>query len=1006
MRDEKSVRVILSASTTGFIAEIRRANAAATELTTALGKASKTEQWKTVSTDLGKVGLALTAVAALAVKSWADFDAQMSKVSATGADAKNSLAALRAEALAQGAATKFSATEAAAGEEALLRASVSAENVLKGGLAGALSLAAAGNMSVADSADLAATALNEFHLSGTAAGHVADLLAAGAGKAQGEVSDLAMALKQSALVANQAGLSIEETTGTLAAFASAGLIGSDAGTSFRTMLTRLMNPSKEAAALMSEYGIAVYDASGQFTTMAGLAGQLQSKLGNLTQEQRNAALATIFGNDAIRGANVLYTQGAAGVEKWTVAVDDAGYASQVAKEKMNNLKGDLETLFGSVDTLMSTGGASTGGVLRSIAQSLTDIVNAAASNPEAAQAIVTLVAALGGLALVAAGVMKTVTAVSEFRASMSTLATDAPKAAAGITRVGDAAAKAALGIALASAAAQVLSNNTEMASVNDAQVALVSLASSADKVTVSVGETTNAVSGSATSYSQAAQSATRLASAATSASSSMDRIFQDRTGAGGSTDLVNGVNSLGTALERVNQQSTADVASGVLRNVIGAKTEIQLVVSQFDKLDQAMSKVDPETARKAFAKIAEAADAQGMSVEKLTALFPEYRNRLESTATSLGVTTLSAQDYADWMGGKVPAAIENAIAKSKEGTGASDGLKDALSNQALAAQKAAEQQQELADQIKGAADAALKASGSAIGYQKSIDDAAESLAKNGRTLDINTEAGRNNRAALDDMAASARKLAEANAANGSGLEAVNKNLTDGRAEFIKTAVAMGMNRAVAEDLANQYGLIPGSVPTSVTAPGLIEARDNAARLAAMLNGLPPTSQTIITMIAKNEGIEAATRAYEYLKDKTVTITTLNKTAQLVNGKYAPTIALAGGGSVYGPGTTTSDSILARLSNKEYVVNAESAELPGARSLLDELNYNKKLPGFAGGGQVSLTPPAYNSSTSVNVGSPNVTALVMLDGEVIDSRARVVIGQEQAKIARQKGRSGR
>ena len=111
MANDKSIRVILTATTAGFIAEIRKAQSAATAMTTALGKASQTQEWKTAATSIGVVGLALTAAAGLAVKSWADFDAQMSKVSATGADAKNSLAELRAEALAQGAATKFSATE-------------------------------------------------------------------------------------------------------------------------------------------------------------------------------------------------------------------------------------------------------------------------------------------------------------------------------------------------------------------------------------------------------------------------------------------------------------------------------------------------------------------------------------------------------------------------------------------------------------------------------------------------------------------------------------------------------------------------------------------------------------------------------------------------------------------------------------------------------------------------------------------------------------------------------
>jgi TP901 family phage tail tape measure protein len=133
------------------------------------------------------------------------------------------------------------------GIEALAKAGVSTTDILGGGLTGALSLAAAGNQSVGDAAETAASAMTQFKLSGKDIPHIADLLAAGAGKAQGEVSDLAMALNQTGLVASQTGLSINETTAGLAAFASAGLIGSDAGTSFKTMLLRLTPTSGQGA---------------------------------------------------------------------------------------------------------------------------------------------------------------------------------------------------------------------------------------------------------------------------------------------------------------------------------------------------------------------------------------------------------------------------------------------------------------------------------------------------------------------------------------------------------------------------------------------------------------------------------------------------------------------------------------------------------------------------------------------------------------------------------------
>jgi TP901 family phage tail tape measure protein len=114
--------------------------------------------------------------------------------------------------------------------------------------------------------------MTQFSLNGSQLPHVADLLAAGAGKAMGSVEDMGQALNQAGLLASSTGISIEETTGALAAFASAGLIGSDAGTSFKTMLQQLQNPSKESAELMAELGINAYDAQGNFVGLPAWPG--------------------------------------------------------------------------------------------------------------------------------------------------------------------------------------------------------------------------------------------------------------------------------------------------------------------------------------------------------------------------------------------------------------------------------------------------------------------------------------------------------------------------------------------------------------------------------------------------------------------------------------------------------------------------------------------------------------------------------------------------------------
>lgn len=322
------------------------------------------------------IGLTVAAGAGAMVKAAADFDEAMSSVKATGADAAKNIDALRDSALRAGAATKFSATEAAFGVEALAKAGLSTADILNGGLDGALALSAAGNLDVAGSAEAAAAAMAQFSLAGEDVPHIADLLAAGAGKANGEVSDMAAALNQAGLVASGAGAKIEETTGTLAAFANAGLLGSDAGTSLKTMLQRLQNPLGQAKSEMKRLGISAYDANGNFIGLDKIAGQLRDSLGDMTQEQRSAALATIFGADAVRAANVLYKEGEGGIRKWTAEVDDAGFAADVAATKMDNLKGDLEKLKGSLDTLFIQGGSGSQGGLRTLVQELDILVNA------------------------------------------------------------------------------------------------------------------------------------------------------------------------------------------------------------------------------------------------------------------------------------------------------------------------------------------------------------------------------------------------------------------------------------------------------------------------------------------------------------------------------------------------------------------------------------------------------------------------------------------------------
>lgn len=393
---ERVVKVRLSAVVSDYEKSMRDAANA----THAVGtEAEKLSQQKQAFQQLGTTGLTMGTMLSLglavATKASMDFDAQMSNVQAATGESAAGMDGLRQAALDAGASTVFSATEAANAIEEMAKAGVSTTDILSGGLNGALDLAAAGGLDVATAAGIAATALKQFNLEGSDMSHVADLLAAGAGKAMGDVTDLAQALNQSALVAKQTGLSIEETTAGLSAFAEQGLLGSDAGTSFKTMLQALNPTSAAAADLMAKYNLEAYDAQGNFVGLAEYAGKLKTGLSGLSTEQQNATLKTMFGADAVRAATVLYQQGSEGIEKWTDAVDDQGYAASTAATRLDNLKGDVEALGGAFETVLIDTGSTANDTLRTMVQALTGLVGMYNDLPEPVQASVM---ALGGAA--------------------------------------------------------------------------------------------------------------------------------------------------------------------------------------------------------------------------------------------------------------------------------------------------------------------------------------------------------------------------------------------------------------------------------------------------------------------------------------------------------------------------------------------------------------------------------------------------------------------------------
>lgn len=403
---DRTVSVRILADAKQFEAAMAKAGASVKELGREIDKATKTSKGRSnldeVSTAALGLGAALVAPAAAAVKLSMDFEKAMSAVKAN-VDNKSApaMAKLKAAALEMGKTTQYSAIQAAQGEDELAKAGVGVTDIVNGGLKGALSLAAAGQLDVGSAAEIAASAMVQFGLTGQDIPHIADLLAAGADKAQGSVEDLGNALKYVGPVAASMGVSIESTVGVLTEFANQGIIGEQAGTGLRGVLSSLTSPSQQARQEMQKLGIQLYDGSGKFIGMAGTAQQLHDKLGKLTASQRDAALGMIFGNQQVTAARVLMQGGASAVNKYTKEVNDLGFAQQSANTKMDNLSGDLQKLKSALETNLIETGSGANSALRQLAQGATGAVTQFSHMPKPLQEAAVYTAGLGGAGLLA-----------------------------------------------------------------------------------------------------------------------------------------------------------------------------------------------------------------------------------------------------------------------------------------------------------------------------------------------------------------------------------------------------------------------------------------------------------------------------------------------------------------------------------------------------------------------------------------------------------------------------
>lgn len=798
----ENIMVRISADTSNYTAKMKAASKSASEFGSALERPMTAgEKFEAGFVKVGTmVGAVSAAVGVAAVKSFADFDAAMSEVGANVDATGSQLTMLREAALEAGKSTIYSATESAQAINELGKAGMSVTDILSGGLTGALNLAASDGMEVAQAAEYMSSALAMFHLEGSRATDVADALAAGAGKALGEVSDFGEALNNCGAQAYSFGMSMEETVGTLALFAENGLVGAEAGTQLNSMLMKLASPTKDAQAVMDELGIAAYDAGGNFVGMAEFAGQLQKAEADLTQEQRNQYNATMFGSYAIKGANYLYQAGEQGVRDWTDAVSESGYASEIAAQKTDNLKGDLEQLGGAVETSFIRLGEAGNGILRPIVQTITDVIDAFADLPSGVQQGVVAIGLVMGAA---AGLHKV---FGHLETSTSTFGRTMGLVVDPIQRVKTASGDVQQGMQMVKAAfmdpqAQIETFGTTigktqgiMAGLKTGATGIMDLMGGPWGVAISAGI---AVLGSLIQQHQRAKERVdELAESLRNGASAAEYFGKALSKSEGSmytegffNKLKNGFDDVWTAVDKVGIKHSEFVNA-----ITGDQAAYDGIVNKVNDWYGSLNMWDQWW------------DSSGNVV--LNAMSEQQSNYAKALEDS------KAQEEAS------KEAARQKTAALLEG-------KDATAEYAAATGDAADADQILSDQFGATTDGVnelasalsevIDALDTYYGFARSETDALldlrsgyldleESVKKNGATLDTYTEKGIANRQALNDLAKSAVKAAEAQAQNGRTVDEVNGTMNEAHDKFVHYAQAMGASAEEAERMAEASGL--------------------------------------------------------------------------------------------------------------------------------------------------------------------------------------------------------
>lgn len=398
-----------------------------------LGKTSKAakgsgNELNSAANKAGVAGFVIAGGFALAAKTAGDFEAKMSGIAAVSGASEAQLEQLRSKSLQLGKDTQFSASESASAIEELIKAGISVEDVMAGAADATVALAAAGGVDMPTAATIASNAMNQFNLTADDMTNVVDKIAGAANGSAIDVTDLGQSMSQVGAVANLAGLNFEDTATAIAEMGNAGIKGSDAGTSLKSMLMNLQPETDKQIGLMKDLGLMTkdgsnlfYDQEGRLKSLRDIQGILAKSTAGMTKEQKQMALQTLFGSDGIRAAAILADEGAKGYDKMSESMSKVS-AADVAAKRMDNFNGSMEQLKGSLETAGIVVGTLLIPALREVVDNVTGMLNWFLNLDGTTRTIIVALTALVGVfLLIVFAIVKAVQVAKTLKATLIAL---------------------------------------------------------------------------------------------------------------------------------------------------------------------------------------------------------------------------------------------------------------------------------------------------------------------------------------------------------------------------------------------------------------------------------------------------------------------------------------------------------------------------------------------------------------------------------------------------------